>query len=989
MTPERWQQIKQVLEASLALKGPERDEYLARMCAGDAGLLAEVRSLIDSYEQSDALDTPAIESHADLLAGQLDDHAIGRRIGPYKLVEEIGRGGMGTVYRAVRVGDFEQQVAIKLVKRGFDTDFIVRKFRNERQIMAGLDHPNIARLLDGGSTEDGLPYFVMEYIAGRPIDEYCDAARLGTYERLRLFRTVCAAVHYAHRKRVVHRDIKPGNILITADGNPKLLDFGIAKILAPGAALATEAPTVTMMRLMTPEYASPEQIRGEMVTAASDVYSLGVVLYELLTGHRPYRFRSRAPHELARAICEIAPERPSTAVLRTERITHMNAPGPEEISPVTVSRARATDPYRLRRSLAGDLDNIVLMAMRKEPERRYASAEQLSEDIRRHMEGRPVAARGDTLVYRALKFFERRRAPVITAALVSTLFAAGLLWTRQSARQPGLGQPRIAPFTSFPGDENQPAFSPDGSKVAFVWGGENNDNKDVYVMDAKGGGLLRLTTNAAEDTSPAWSPDGNSILFLRSSKTETAIFVSPAANGVHRKIADVYPARLDAAGIESNVHPVAWSPDGRYLALGDRGSANEPFSVYLIALEDGSRRKLTLPPERIVGDTNPAFSPDGAEVSFIRAPGSGVSDIWVTGARGGAPRRLTFDNRDILSQTWTRDGRYIVFSSNRGGAYNLWRVPAAGGAPERIPGIGPGASDPSFSRDGRRMAYSQFFLDTNVWRIDLRNPGAPQKLIVSTMFDSSPQYSPDGSRIAFRSNRSGSHEVWTCDAEGGHIAQITNFGGPLTGTPRWSPDGRSIAFDTRPEGQADIWIVSAGGGTPRRLTTEPSEDVVPSWSQDGKWIYFASNRSGAWQVWKKAVDGGESVQVTAQGGFAAFESPDGKHVYYAKGRSIPGLWRKVISSGVEEPVLEGLKAGFWGYWAVARNGIYFFDDPGPSGRGVYFYALPSRRVRLVAQVQNRPIIGDSAFAVSPDGAQILYSQIDQSGSDIMIADYAE
>jgi Tol biopolymer transport system component/serine/threonine protein kinase len=987
VTPERWQQIKDVLDASLALKPEERAGYLAHACDGEPELLSEVQSLIDSYEKSDMLDTPALEAGAQLLADQIDGAALGSRIGAYELVELIGRGGMGTVYRAVRVDDFRQEVAIKLVRRGFDSDFILRRFRNERQIMASLDHPHIARLLDGGSTADGLPYFVMEFIRGRPIDEFCDAERLATPERLELFRQVCSAVHYAHKKRVVHRDIKPANILITPDRQPKLLDFGIAKILGEDLALGTQDPTMTIMRLMTPEYASPEQIRGEAVTIASDVYSLGVVLYELLTGHRPYRFRGRAPHELARAICESDPERPSTMVLRTEQITRAGASEPRVVSPGEVSRARATDPYRLRRALAGDLDNIVLMAMRKEPERRYISVEQFSEDIRRHSEGRPVVARKDTLAYRTVKFLERYRAPVISAAAACVLVAAGMLWLGRSA-PPATRPPEVAPLTTYPGDESQPAFSPDGRKVAFVWGGENNENQDVYVKDVAGPGLLRLTTNPAQDISPTWSPDGKFIAFLRISKTETAVFVSPAANGVHAKLTDVSPARLDAAGIEAFVQPVAWSPDGRQIAIGDRATLEEPFRIHLVNVRNGSRQPITLPPDRTIGDTNPAFSPDGTRLSFVRAPSSGVNDIWVTGAHGGSPRRLTFDNRDVLRQTWTPDGAYIVFSSNRTGSYALWRVPVSGGTPERLPGIGLGVSDPSFSRDGRRMAFSQFFLDTNIWRIDLRKPGsAPHKLIVSTQADSSPQYSPDGRRIAFRSSRSGSHEIWLCDADGTHATALTNFGGPLTGTPRWSPDGRTVAFDSRPQGQADIWLVSADGGTPRQLTREPSEDVVPSWSRDGKWVYFASNRSGAWQVWKQPADGGAAMQVTVHGGFAAFESPNGEYVYYAKGRSVPGLWRKPVHDGAEEPFFPDLKPGFWGYWGITPKGVYFFDDAGRAGRGVYFFDTARRHVRLVASVANRPMVGDSAFAVAPDGSSILYTQIDQSGSDVMLATY--
>ncbi|HEX8984909.1 MAG TPA: hypothetical protein VF767_05755, partial [Bryobacteraceae bacterium] len=553
---------------------------------------------------------------------------------------------------------------------------------------------------------------------------------------------------------------------------------------------------------------------------------------------------------------------------------------------------------------------------------------------------------------------------------------------------PDMTAPRVTPFTSFQGDESQPAFSPDGSKIAFVWGGENNENQDIYVKDVGSGELLRITTNAAQDTSPTWSPDGKRLAWLRTSKNETAVFMTPAVNGVHAKLTDVFPARLDAAGIEAFVQPLAWSPDGKALALGDRMALDEPFSIYLVSAKDGSRQRITLPPERSIGDTNPAFSPDGRRIAFVRAPSSGVNDIWVTGAHGGVPRRLTFDNRDILRQTWTPDGAYIVFSSNRTGNYNLWRIPASGGTPERLFGIGPGASDPSFSRDGRKMAFSQFFLDTNVWRIDMRKPGSPpRRLIVSTAADSSAQYSPDGKTIAFRSSRTGSHEIWTCDSEGMHARQVTNFNGPLTGTPRWSPDGKWIAFDSRPEGQAEIWIVGPEGGKPRQLTRELSEDVVPSWSRDGRWVYFASNRSGAWQVWKAPAEGGTAVQVTTHGGFAAFESPDARYLYYAKGRSVPGLWRKALNGGPEEPAFPELKAGFWGYWAVVPRGIYYFDDPGPNGRGVYYYDLATHRSRMISAVENRPMVGDSAFAVAPDESAILYTQIDQSGSDVMIATF--
>jgi eukaryotic-like serine/threonine-protein kinase len=302
--------------------------------------------------------------------------------------------------------------------------------RTKRQILASLDHPNIARLLDGGTTEDGSPYLVMEYAEGQPLADYCDSRKLTTAERLRLFRDVCAAVHYAHQRLVVHRDLKPSNIVVTKDGAVKLLDFGIAKLLTPELSAETIDPTSPELRMMTPEYASPEQVRGLPITTASDVYSLGVVLYELLTGHRPYRLKSRAPHEIMRAVCDSEPERPSTAVTREETVSA--GASAVTLTPEAVSKTRDGQPATLRRRLKGDIDNIVLMALRKEPQRRYASVEQFSEDIRRHLEGLPVIARRSTFGYRASKFVGRNKLAVGAAAVVFVTLAVGIVLTARA-----------------------------------------------------------------------------------------------------------------------------------------------------------------------------------------------------------------------------------------------------------------------------------------------------------------------------------------------------------------------------------------------------------------------------------------------------------------------------------------------------------------------------------------------------------------------------
>ena len=427
MTPERWQQIRELLHVALERQPAERAAWLAQACKDDASLRSEVESLIASYDENQSfLEMPVMDAK-EWLAGASPPSTEDRLIGAYRLIREIGHGGMGTLYLAVRADDqYRQRVAIKLVRRGMDTEQILSRFRHERQILASLDHPNIARLLDGGTTADGLPYFVMEYIEGQAIDEYCEAHKLTTAERLQLFRMVCGAVHYAHQNLVVHRDLKPSNILVTPKGVPKLLDFGIAKLLKPELYAQTLAPTVTSLRPMTPDYASPEQVKGQPITTASDIYSLGVLLYELLSGHRPYRIKSYTPVEIERVICEQEPERPSAAIGRTVNTRHADGTT-NSLTPETVSKPREGHSERLRRKLQGDLDNIILMAMRKEPQRRYASVEQFSEDIRRHLEGLPVIARKDTFGYRTGKFITRNKVAVAVALAFMLLIAVSIV----------------------------------------------------------------------------------------------------------------------------------------------------------------------------------------------------------------------------------------------------------------------------------------------------------------------------------------------------------------------------------------------------------------------------------------------------------------------------------------------------------------------------------------------------------------------------------
>jgi eukaryotic-like serine/threonine-protein kinase len=430
-TQEQWRRVTTLLDQALDLSPAERARFLDEACGDDADLRAEVDALVDAdAATSPLLDAPFAASA--VIAATEDAAAAGmvhRRMGAYRIVRELGHGGMGAVYHAERAdGQFEQQVAIKLVRAGFASTGLVQRFLHERQILARLEHPNITRLLDGGINEDGLPYLVMEFVEGDPITDHCDRMRLPIGERLRLFRAVCDAVAYAHRNLIVHRDLKPSNVLVTPDGQVKLLDFGIAKLLEESAASADSDGTRTGLYLLTPEYAAPEQVRGEPITTSTDVYALGAILYELLSGRRAHNLTQHSPAELVRVVSDVTSPLPSEALAHTARGAVVTQ------APAEIANARATDPRRLQRTLRGDLDAIVMKALRKEPQQRYASVEALLADLERHGAGRPVAARRGTASYRFRKFVRRHRGAMAAIALIVLALAGGLVATMRQAR---------------------------------------------------------------------------------------------------------------------------------------------------------------------------------------------------------------------------------------------------------------------------------------------------------------------------------------------------------------------------------------------------------------------------------------------------------------------------------------------------------------------------------------------------------------------------
>ena len=429
MNSQKWQKVKEVFNQAVDLPLLERPSFLADSCVEDEEMRLELEKMLAfADEDNDTLEENAFDYLTDDT-----EAALPEKIGVYKILREIGRGGMGVVYEAIReTADFKQLVALKVIKRGMDTDAILSRFRHEQQILATLVHPNIARFLDGGMTSDGLAFYAMEYVEGQPLDEYAEDRNLGISERLALFREICFAVQFAHKNFVIHRDLKPSNIIVSPEGTPKLLDFGISKILSEES--DGTIGTATALGMMTPAYASPEQIRGERVNTATDIYSLGIILCELLTGQKPYRINSNCQPDLIKAICESEPLRPSSLVdspLFIDKNHHLNEKNQtvQNRGQRTKDKKQETNPkskIQNLKSLRGDLDNIVLKALRKEPENRYASVEQFSEDIHRYLVGLPIIARRSTVKYRVSKFIHRNRLAAVAGLLIFVSLVAGI-----------------------------------------------------------------------------------------------------------------------------------------------------------------------------------------------------------------------------------------------------------------------------------------------------------------------------------------------------------------------------------------------------------------------------------------------------------------------------------------------------------------------------------------------------------------------------------
>jgi Tol biopolymer transport system component/DNA-binding winged helix-turn-helix (wHTH) protein len=566
------------------------------------------------------------------------------------------------------------------------------------------------------------------------------------------------------------------------------------------------------------------------------------------------------------------------------------------------------------------------------------------------------------------------------ALLALFVAVTGAVWLHFSRRQAAaLPPPKVVPLTSFPDRAECESFSPNGDEIAFARHSDSPGVSGIYIKQIGEDQLLQLTRSAT-DWCPTWSPDGRYIAFSRYSnygKEEQAILIVSAIGGAERRLRFGQPAHS----------PLGWSPDGKFIAFTARDSDRGTFGISLLNVESLEERKLTDPTTQHQ-DWGPAFSPDGRQLAFVRSNGgyASAAEIFTMPANGGTARRLTFDNTEIGPPAWTPDGLSILFSSARGGLPAIWRIAVSGGPPVQVAQAGVPSLRPAVAPNGHRLAYEQAMHSSSLWSLSIperANSGSPKRVTASKGRNWEAELSPDGLKILFVSNRSGNDEIYICDKDGSNLVRLTNLAATTAiGSPRWSPDSQKLVFDSLLEGHNAIFVIKAVGGLPNPLLHDGFENVNASWSRDGTSIYFTSNRSGQWQIWKMPSEGGEPVRMTRGGGFAAFESADGKSIYYTKGPSDQDIWKMRLVDRQEAAISPQVHTQNWTGWALTDKGILFARQ-GPVAHGVLrFFDFATARVHEIAPLEKQgwPLW----ISASADGKFVLYRQVDLAVNNIMM-----
>jgi Tol biopolymer transport system component/predicted Ser/Thr protein kinase len=846
--------------------------------------------------------------------------AAGRSFGPYQILGPLGSGGMGEVYRA-RDQRLDRIVALKTSRTQFND-----RMMKEARAVAALNHPHIATLYDVGPD-----YLVMELVEGETLCGPLPVAKALVYAR-----QILDALAEAHRKGITHCDLKPANIMVCKSG-VKLLDFGLAQI-KQSIKNSDDMPTVEMSGSGsgtisgTLQYMAPEQFQSKPVDARTDIFAFGMVMYEMLSGQ--HAFQGGSPATLMHAILH---EDPPPLSL------------PEGVAPPklewVIQRCLAKEADDRWQSAADIIHVFDLIGTEHQSPAAAAIQSSPAIDV-----PEPVPAPRNNM-----RIWGLAAAFVLGVLVVS----GGLRLFRAPAARPWTFRP-----LTFSGRALRPSLSPDGKQVAFLWFGDQFNEGGVYVQLVNGGNPLRLPIDSAGGR-PAWSPDGSEIAFVNGS----GLYVMPALGGTARKITP-FDGNGDPDG-------VSWAASRSFFVVGGPGAG-----LSLISAEGGELKSLTKP--TFGADREPAISPDSAAVAFVRKTATYNSQLLLLklkaeGSSVGEPKVLTHGVWDISGMAWTPDGKDIIFEGSAGSNNpSLWRIPRDGGDPVRLIMPGMISGDPTISREGRLVYISGQF-ETKIFKVALSQDGAEPQAVIDAIGDHGDlSVSPDGSHIAFASNRTGSKEIWIANANGAHQTQLTFFLGPAVGSPRWSPDGKTIAFDGGASGSSDIYSVPSEGGKPVRLTTDPGNEIRPSWSHDGKWIYYGWDRPGHdREIWKIPSSGGQPVRVM-QAGYNAMETPDGKWLYVL-GPS--GIARVRPDGSGEEHVAGGSVST--NNWNLAASGLYLLD---PKNRSLLRVPFDGKDVKTVRQFNPStwPQGGGTAFAVPNDGSFAIYRNVMRSVNTLML-----
>jgi Tol biopolymer transport system component len=973
--------VEHLFAAALAHEPAEREAFLEEACGNDLELRRTVKELLAEdarasrflkHSPFDFLDhanlfPPGAETTSFIAANEIPPAppATGRfkpgqvLIDRFVIVRFIAKGGMGEVYEAEDGFLQGVHVALKTILPHIAGEpALQQRFEREVLLAREVSHPNLCPIYDIFHCAQPPPDFL--FLTMRLLPGETLAARLqgptpiSITEGLAILKQMAGGLAAIHAAGIVHRDIKPNNIVLDGSGPDvrlRITDFGLARAYA-----AEPSFLGTGLVAGTPDYLAPELYLGRPPSQASDLFAFGVVLHQVFTGQKP----------------TLAPD--SSSVIVSPRL---NTPGVPSFCVQLIVECLDRDPIRRCQAFERALGSLGVKERTRElwTGRRFAGAavgaQEQREQSPKWLRSALVAAALVTLVvgFLAIRTI-KNGAPF------------GLAWP--GAKSAASGGMRTVPLTNFPGSVGDPAFSPDGEKIAFIWDGENPVKGDLYTQLVGGERPLRLThTKSGFICCANWSPDGREIAFARCYDNGGGVFVVPALGGSERKLTDV------VCHAREEGHP-QWTADGKSLVIADRCNADGPSGIVVFSLATGEKRCLHSPPHSDAGDMLPTLSPDGKDVAFIAESTRGRSDLYIVALAGGNLRRLTNEGKSIMNLMWATDGRHISFDSARSGLVREWRISRAGGniEPEtKFPGVG------TLSRDGRRLAFVEppdpwRFSSTQVWRAELSSAGGQvlslNPILTSGGFNGGMQPSPDGRQIVFTSPRSGRPEIWKSSADGNDPVQLTFFNGQA-GTARWSPDNHWITFDSRSE-HSQVFVMDAEGRNLHRITSGDYNNLIPSWSRDGASIYFASNRTGNRQVWKRNLASGQEEQLTRQGGFAAFESYDGKMLYYSRFEG-GGIWRVPVDGGPEERITEGLHLAYWGDFAVTETGLYLLDvDANPSPT-ILYYDFQTRQLTPVLRLKQNPIPWSANLAASRDGRTLFFAEGDSKSSITMVENF--